>query len=223
LSHDHNKAAFTLRPDPNWHSAAQDLVTGLCSISDPEQQIELLETLCTNLGDKLYPAFLQILHVINQHADLTARKVVARTLVSCLQTGRLPSGKLSAWGSSTITGDNAFGQSRRLGPVEFVCAWYAQPSTELPISQLQFSTILNSLLLLVASEESAKTLYCHKLMADAEDPLEGSLSSQTRAGLVKLTQHWQHNSNNNSPAIEAFLSALQQESLLNQINERPFT
>lgn len=218
-------APFNLRADPDWHSAAQDLINGLCNLPDAEQQIELLETVCVKLGDRLYPAFLQILHVIDQHADDSARAIMARTLVDCLQTGRLPSGKLSAWGSSSFTGDSAFGQSRRLGPIEFVCAWYAQPSSESPMSKQQFSIILESLLSLVASDDLAKQLYCHKLIADAEDPLGGSLSSQTRTGLIEMTHQWKTIAPGNSTttAVAAFLSSLQQESLLNQISNRPFS
>lgn len=216
---------FNLSADPDWHSAAQDLISGLCALPEVELQIELLETVCVRLGDRLYPAFLQILHVIDEHADEQARSIMAKTLVDCLQTGRLPSGKLAAWGSSSFTGDSAFGQSRRLGPIEFVCAWYAQPSSESPMSQQQFSIILESLLSLVASDHTAKQLYCYKLIADAEDPLGGSLSSQTRAGLIEMTNRWQATATgeSNTPAVEAFLSALQQESLLNQISNRPFT
>lgn len=220
-----NDQPFDLHADPDWHSAAQDLISGLCALPDSEQQIELLETVCVRLGDRLYPAFLQILHVVDQHADEQARAIMSRTLVDCLQSGRLPSGKLSAWGSSSFTGDSAFGQSRRLGPVEFVCAWYAQPSSETPMSQQQFSIILESLLSLVASDPTAKQLYCYKLVADAEDPLGGSLSGQTRTGLLELVKKWQTISTDesNASAVDAFLSALQQESLLNQISNRPFT
>ncbi|MFK7855245.1 MAG: hypothetical protein AB8B79_14075 [Granulosicoccus sp.] len=220
-----NAQPFDLHADPDWHSAAQDLISGLCALPDSEQQIELLETVCVRLGDRLYPAFLQILHVIDQHADEQARAIMSRTLVDCLQSGRLPSGKLSAWGSSSFTGDSAFGQSRRLGPVEFVCAWYAQPSSETPMSQQQFSLILESLLSLVASDSTAKQLYCYKLIADAEDPLGGSLSSQTRTGLLEMVKKWQTipTDESNASAVDAFLSALQQESLLNQISNRPFS
>lgn len=216
--------AQTILHDPDWHLAGQDLINGLRSLTDPEHQIELLEDVCLKLGDQLYPAFLQILFEIDQHSDDAARRIVAKTLVGCLQTGRLPTGKLSAWGSTSLTGDSAFGQSRRLGPIEFVCAWYSQPSNESPMSQQQFLVILDSLLSLVASDKSAKNLYCHKLLADAEDPLGGSLSSQTRAGLIDMTTHWQNMSADepNTSAIDAFLSALQQESLLNQISNRPF-
>ena len=215
---------FSLKANPQWHSAAQDLISGLCSFDEIEQRIELLETVCVRLGNNLYPAFLQILHVINSTASDDSRRIMASTLVNCLQTGRLPSGMLSAWGSSSFTGDSAFGQSRRLGPIEFVCAWYAQTSNELPISQQQFSNILDSLLSLVATDAKAKQMYCHKLLADAEDPLGGSLSSKTRAGLQQLTHRWQANlpEDGNTTVIDAFLEALQSESLLNQISARPF-
>lgn len=215
---------FKLKIDPDWHSAGQELITGLCTLEDPEDQIELLETLCLKLGDQLYPAFLQILHVIDAHADDAARSIMSRTLVNCLQTGRLPAGKLSAWGSSAITGDSAFGQSRRLGPIEFVCAWYAQPSSESPMLQQQFVNILESLLSLVSADENAKQLYAHKLISDAEDPLGGALSRQTRSGLIQMTERWLATSANDSQhePINAFLSALQEESLLHQISQRPF-
>ena len=217
--------SFSLKADPDWHSAAQDLISGLCSFDGTEERIELLESVCLRLGNNLYPAFLQILHVINSRASDDSRCIMASTLVSCLQTGRLPSGMLAAWGSSSFTGDSAFGQSRRLGPIEFVCAWYAQSSNELPISLQQFSNILDSLLSLVSSDVKAKQLYCHKLLADAQDPMGGSLSSKTRAGLQQLTQRWQANSpeDSNTAVIDAFLEALQSESLLNQVSRtRPF-
>ena len=216
--------SFSLKADPDWYSAAQDLISGLCSFDEIEDRIELLETVCLGLGNKMYPAFLQILHVINSQASDESRRIMASTLVNCLQTGRLPSGMLAAWGSSSFTGDSAFGQSRRLGPIEFVCAWYAQTSNELPISQQQFSNILDSLLSLVSSDGKAKQLYCHKLLADAEDPLGGSLSSKTRAGLQQLTQRWQANTpeDSNTEVIDAFLDALQSESLLTQVSARPF-
>ena len=216
---------FTLKPNPDWHAAAQDLIHGLCALAEGEQRIDLLEHLCIRLGDNLYPAFLQILHVVQKHGTNEARATVAKTLVECLQSGRLPSGKLAAWGSSSYSGDSAFGQSRRLGPIEFVCAWYAQPSTESPMSQQQFSTIMDSLLSLVAADKNAKMMYCFKLQSDAQDPIDGSLSGQTRAGLTQLTESWRQTSDSepNTPAIDAFMSALQSESLLNQISHRPFT
>jgi len=213
--------ALQLNDNPDWHSAASELVSGLVLLSDDELRIELLERLCLKLGDQLYPAFLQILYVIQEHADDKARAAVARTLVDCLRSGRLPSGKLAAWGSSGLTGDSAFGQSRRLGPIEYVCTWYAQPSDEAAMSQLQFTRILESLLCLVSADDAARQLYCQKLFSDADDPLGGSMSSQTRQGLRELTMNWQENSEPRE-CIDAFLASLQSESLLNQIGRRPF-
>ena len=227
-SHENDPAqgsdAFSLKTNPDWHSAAQDLLSGLYSFNEIEKRIELLESVCLRLGNNLYPAFLQILHVINLRANDDSRRIMASTLVNCLQTGRLPSGTLAAWGSSSFTGDSAFGQSRRLGPIEFFCAWYAQTSNESPITQQQFSIILDSLLALVSSDVKAKQLYFHKLLADAEDPLGGSLSSKTRAGLKQLTHRWEATlpEDPNTAIIDAFLEALQSESLLNQISTRPF-
>ena len=215
---------FSLSKNPDWHAAGQELINGLCAFEDPEEQIELLEAVCLKLGDSLYPAFLQILQVIGDQADESARALLSSTLVNCLQTGRLPAGKLSAGGSSQPTGASAFGQSRRLGPIEFVCAWYAQPSTESPMSQQQFSAILDNLLSLVASDINAKRMYAQKLVNDAEDPLGGSLSRKTRNGLVQMTERWLacEPDDDHQECVDAFLSALQQENILNQINNRPF-
>lgn len=213
--------ALQLDDNPDWHSAASELVSGLVQLADDELRVELLERLCLKLGDQLYPAFLQILYIIQEHADDTSRAAVARTLVDCLRSGRLPSGKLAAWGSSGFTGDSAFGQSRRLGPIEYVCAWYAQPSNEAPMSQAQFTRILESLLSLVSADPAARQLYCQKLYSDADDPLGGSMSSQTRHGLRELIRNWQEDAAPQQ-CIEAFLAALQSESLLNQIGRRPF-
>lgn len=215
---------FILGNNPDWDAAAHDLISGLTVRSAGEDRVQLLESVCLQLGDQLYPAFLQILHFLQSNTDKPSHVIMATTLVDCLQSGRLPSGKLAAWGSSTYSGDRAFGQSRRLGPIEFVCAWYAQPSSEAPLSLQQFSIVLNSLLALVSSSTTARQLYCLKLAADADDPLGGSLSSQTRAGLRSISQSWQHSEPDEShqPVVDAFLSALQAESLLNQISKRPF-
>lgn len=209
---------------PDWHAAAQELISGLYSLDNPDHQVELLESVCNKLGDNLYPAFLQILQLIDKQADDAARIITASTLINCLQMDRLPSGKLSAWGASSISQDTSFGQSRRLGPIEFVCAWYSQPSSEAPMSQQQFMLILGSLLSLVSSDNTAKQLYCYKLKADSEDPLSGSLSSRTRNGLNDLADAWMLSTDQSTHQlpIDAFLSALTQESLLGQISQRPF-
>lgn len=93
---------------------------GLNGLDESDARVRLLETLCRRLGERLYPAFLQILLAVDRFADAPAKRVVADTLVHCLLSGRLPSGALSAWGASTLGGDSPFGQVRRLGPIEYV-------------------------------------------------------------------------------------------------------
>lgn len=213
-------APFKLSNNPDWHSAAQDLVNGLQALSEVEERISLLQEICDQLGDELYPAFLQILFALEQFSDESARALVASTLVDCIRSGRLPSGKLSAWGSNSMTGDSAFGQTRVLGPVEYVCAWYAQGGTLQPLSQQQFRLVATSLLNLVGSDAKAKDFYCKKLHGDIHDPISGALSNRTRQAIEELIQVWQQTSNIDD-AVDTFVSSLQSESVLNQISKGP--
>ncbi|MEE9320660.1 MAG: hypothetical protein V3U76_09470 [Granulosicoccus sp.] len=213
-------ADFTLKDDPDWHGAATELVVGLAQASDSEERIRLLEVLCQGLGDRLYPAFLQILSTIEQFADEASQAIVAQTLVDCLRSGRLPSGPLSAWGASSLPGDNAFGQLRRLGPIEYVCVWYEQPGNQMPLSQQQFTAVFGHLLSLVATHPPARELYSHKLLSDIDDPVGGSLSSQTRTALRDMIDCWTDSSSIDT-AVEAYLNGLQSESLLHQLAKGP--
>lgn len=214
--------AFKLNSDPNWHSAAQDLVNGLYVLEKSEEKIRLLESVCVRLGDALYPAFLQILFTLEQHADNKATDIVASTLVNCIRSGRLPSGRVSAWGSASVTGDTAFGQTRVLGPIEYACAWFAQGGTTQPLSLQQFTYIMSSLLRLVHSNDNAKTFYCQKLQGDIDDPISGALSNSTRQGLQALIDTWQRKTGddkNHTDVINAFINELQSESLFDQISK----
>ncbi len=207
---------FILHNEPDWQAAAQDLVSGLIALPTGEQRVELLENISRGLGNQLYPAFLQILHLIGSNARPRCQQIVAETLVDCLLSGRLPSGTLAAWGASTQSGDTAFGQSRTLGPIEYLCSWYTQPNQQTPLEQGQFSRALQSLLDLVAADPNARQLYARKLQEDALDALGGSWSSKARAGLSALATSW--NSDVASiQVVDAFLHELQSESLLDQI------
>lgn len=213
-------SSFKLNENPDWHSAAQDLINGLHALDDKEHKIRLLESLCDKLGDQLYPAFLQILYSLEQFADTESKQLVATTLVECIRSGRLPSGRLSAWGSGSLTGDSAFGQTRVLGPIEYVCAWYAQGGNAQPLSLQQFNQIMVSLLSLVATNDTAKNFYCQKLQGDIDDPMSGALSNTTRQGLQELIEVWTQ-SDNIDDAVDTFVSSLQSESLLNTISRGP--
>ena len=205
-----------LRDHADWPGAAQALINGLSCTQGANDRIELLESVCIGLGDSLYPAFLQILQFVEQHGNYESKQLVARTLVDCLICGRLPMGAVAAWGSSTLTGDTAFGQTRRLGPIEYVCVWFAQGGTQHGLSEPQCRAILGSLMNLVDTDPDAKRLYIQKLRSDAADPMSGSLSSSTRKGLIELASSWDVDGSC-ATAVESFLNGLAPQSLLDNI------
>ncbi|MDR2154952.1 MAG: hypothetical protein LBE78_07995 [Burkholderiaceae bacterium] len=199
---------YVLRAEPDWYGAAEALIEACVYLSAPEDRVRWLERLCISLGDTLYPAFLHVLCHVGEHGDPDAQKAVADVLVLALQSGRLPSGRYSAWGA--VHG----AATRAMGPIEYLCAWYAQPGSRGPLSATAFDRAARALLSLVSHSESARRLYCAKLLADAEDPLGGAWSRQTRQALQIMARTWaaanappQHAGAN---AVDAFLAALRQ-------------
>jgi hypothetical protein len=200
----------TLKESPDWFSAAQTLVDGCASLEHEDDRVRFFQSLCTELGDDLYPALLKILCVIGDHADEPARLAVASSLVSALMTGRLPAGRLGAWGTShSALVKSGYGGSKSLGPVEYLCVWYAQASGREPIAAPAFDKAACSLLTLVSTSPQARSLYSAKLLADAQDPMDGVLSRPTRLAIEQMAQSWQ---SGNSPqqAVNRFLASLQE-------------
>jgi hypothetical protein len=181
-----------LGPQPDWLAAAQALVDGLGALPDPRRRTELMETVCAGLGDALYPAFVNLLCHIERHGESPAQALVADALVQALRSGRLPSGRLAAWGTALHGGaePGAFGHGRSLGPIEYLCAWHAQPSGRAPLPANAFDAALQPLLRLIDASPGARALYCAKLRADAQDPLGGSWSRSARAGVLALADAW---------------------------------
>ena len=97
---------------------------------------------------------------------------------------------------------------RRLGPIEYLCAWVAQPGGAAPPSAPSFDRALRSLLALVATDDQARLLYCARLRAVADDPLSGTLTRATRDALLQLAAAWQHDGAHPQAAVDAFLQAL---------------
>ncbi|MFK8080876.1 MAG: hypothetical protein AB8B97_11380 [Granulosicoccus sp.] len=214
------QSAFTLHANPDWSGAAQALINSLNTLQTEDERIEMLEAMCVGLGDRLYPAFLQILYTVEHQGSHNAKSLVARTLVDCLISGRLPMGTVAAWGSSRTTGDQAFGQSRRLGPIEYLCVWHAQGGVSGGLNDEQLRAALGSVLRLVSTEDKARHLYIQKLRSDAANPLSGSLASKTRQGIDALAQAWESDLTGQF-AVEPFLLGLQPKSLLEQISRGP--
>jgi len=180
-----------LLAEPRWAQAAQALVEGCLDLPHEEDRVALLITVCDALGDDLYPAFLRLLSLIGQHGDHAARAAVANVLVHALRTGRLPSGRRSAWGAEASSAPPmSYGHTRSLGPLEYLCAWHAQADAGRALTSEQFHGAARSLMDLIASSDDARRLYCDKLLADVDDPIAGALTRQTRHALRELALAW---------------------------------
>jgi hypothetical protein len=186
---------LVMRERPDWDAAAQSLVDGCISLETPELRVRFMDRVCLALGDQLYPAFLRLLCMVSDQGDDQARAAVASTLVHALSTGRIPSGRLNAWGMSGngtgTEGRTSGGHTRSLGPIEYLCAWHAQQSGPAPLPLASFDTAARSMISLVGADPQAQALYCAKLRQDIDDPLGGSLSRSTRSALSALVSAWE--------------------------------
>lgn len=181
----------TLLSNPRWALAAQSLVEGCVDLQNDEDRVALLAAVCEGLGDELYPAFLRVLSLIGQNGDYAARVAVAQAVVHALRTGRLPSGRRSAWGASAAAPvDSVFGRTRCLGPIEFLCAWHAQDDSDSGLPAEQFDAAARAVMDLIGASDEARSLYCEKLLADADNPLGGTLRRDTREALRALATAW---------------------------------
>jgi hypothetical protein len=144
---------------------------------------------------------------VGELGDPNAQKAVADVLVLALQSGRLPSGRHAAWGAAHGAA------TRTMGPIEYLCAWHAQPDSRGPLNVAAFDRAARALLGLISHSDSARRLYCAKLVADAEDPLGGAWSRGTRQALQAMARTWATNSlpqRAAADAVDAFLAALRQ-------------
>ena len=198
-------AGPVLKAAPNWATAAQLLVDGCAHAPDAAYRVDLLERLCLTLGDQLYPAFLSVLCVVGERGTPAAQAAVADALVDALRSGRLPAGRRAAWGASQRP-QQALGAA--LGPVEYLCAWYAEPNGVNAPSAASFDRALLALLRLVSQSDNARSLYSARLRALAEDPLDGTLSRSARLVLQALATAWQRTGSTPAAAVDAALQAL---------------
>lgn len=192
----------SLRPPPDWWGAAQTLVEGCCTLPE-HARVRWLEQLCLGLGDQLYPAFLRVLCLVGEQGEPLAQQAVARTLTHALASGRLPSGRQTAWGAA------AGAATRQQGPIEFLCAWYLHPGDADRLSANGFDQAARALLGLVAHDPEAHALYRARLAAAAADPLEGAWSRHDRGALQALVQAWPPGAPP-AGAVDAFLQAARQ-------------
>lgn len=176
-----------LLAQPRWADAAQALIGGCVDLGpSQEASVALMETVCTGLGDQLYPAFLRVLAEVNLRGEYAARAAVAQTLTQALCQGRLPSGSRAAWGAH-----QPGARRRSLGPVEYLClaAW---PRRGVPaeLSVEQFQALAGTVMELMDCDADARRLYADHLAAVADDPLDGTMPREVRAAMRGLALSW---------------------------------
>ena len=183
--------SLSLHSNPDWKGAATALVNGLSCLPQAEQRLDLLEAVCTKLGTQLYPAFLSILFHIERSANAETRQLLASALVDCLASGRLPSGEANAWGAASASKPSGFHSARKLGPIEYLCAWQVQGDQQDQLPPQTFVDVLGSVIALTNADNKARMLYISKLSLEATDPMTGSFSRSTRSGMAALVEAWQ--------------------------------
>lgn len=215
-----NAEPLTLRSEPQWHQAAQVLIDGCAYLKTPQERIRLLEDLCDALGPSLYPALIGVLCVIGERASPMARQTVAQTLVEGLQSGRVPTGRRAAWGSNKpLTGMGA-PMTRSLGPIEYLCAWYDDPGSLQPISASTFDAAMRAILGLVSESDQARRLYCERLLAIAQAPVDGALTRRAVEGLRDMAQSWQGCRKDFQAPVSAFVQATSRSSTAKDVASR---
>jgi len=184
------------RGAPRWEAAAQRLVSALGGQPDDDARSRLLERVALRFGDARYPAFVQLLCAVQHFGDATARRRLADALAGALVRHRLPAGRIPAWGAPSVPASMAgsgvprTGQlsgTRRLGPIEFLCASLTQPGAP-PDADAQFA--LRCVIELVGASPHAVELYSARLVVHADDPLQGTVNRRTRDVLRAIAGFW---------------------------------
>jgi len=183
-----------LKAEPDWFGAAQALVEGLQAQSTLDGRVDVLERVCLDLGDALYPGFAKLLAAVDHFGDREVKALVADALAQALMTARLPSTRLPAWGAGGFAGLGLDGplrvNSRNVGPLEFLCVWLVREVADEPLTGEAFETAATYLIDLVSASPKAAALYVDKLRADAADPTEGLHNAQTRRLIETLVERW---------------------------------
>lgn len=177
------ETSLTLKTDPDWLAAGDQLVANLRAGQTDKDRLSILLDVCAGLGDQLYPAFLKLLCALGRFGDAPAKALVSQTLGTALVRSRLPSGRLAAWGLNASAG-------RSLGPVEYLCVWYLDRSRTDRLDEETFIDAVGYLTELVKAEPQTLSVYTEKLTQDANASLEGTFSRSARQLLARLAELW---------------------------------
>ncbi|MDR6532526.1 hypothetical protein J2800_003284 [Caulobacter rhizosphaerae] len=183
-----------LKAEPDWFGAAQALVEGLQGQPTLDGRVDVLERVCLDLGEALYPGFAKLLAAVGHFGDHEVKVLVADALAQALMTARLPSTRLPAWGAGGFAGLGLGGplrtNSRNVGPLEFLCVWLVRDVSDEALGGEAFETAATYLVDLISASPRAAALYVDKLRTDASDPTEGLHNAQTRRLIETLAERW---------------------------------
>jgi hypothetical protein len=192
-----------LKAEPDWVGAAQAFVAGLEAQGDPDGRVEFLDACRAAFGEQIYPGFLKLLAAVSAMGDLPTRALCAETLAHALSTGRLPATRVAAFGGGapnvpSIAGlsfGGGFGRLatnlRSAGPIEFLCLWLTRDIIDERLEPDGFRAALTHIVELVNSSPRAAALYRGKLLADADNPMEGLHNHESRALVRALAIAWE--------------------------------
>jgi hypothetical protein len=177
--------------------------------SSMELRLALAKRIVRQLGDDAYPVFLKMLLIVAESEDPAAKQCVADLLAAAAQRMDLPSGPLSAWGSSHRSGDGAaytagsMNRRRLLGPIEYLTVWYCQQTQRPMLDKALYADAMRKLLSLFELNPQLRTFYASKLSAEVGTELEGTYTCDTRAILGRLAQSWQHGGRTPEEVVQA--------------------
>jgi len=174
-----------------------------------ELRLALAKRLVRQLGEEAYPVFLKILLIVAESEDAAAKLLLADLLAIAAQRMDLPSGQLSAWGSSADAmaagAQGSLSRRRLLGPIEYLTVWYCQQTQRPMLDEALYADALRKLLALFELNPQLRELYAGKLAADAGNELEGTFTRDTRDILSRLAQSWQQASSSIEQVVQAAL------------------
>jgi len=155
-----------------------------------EMRLALAKRMVRQLGDEAYPVFLKILLIVAESEDAAAKQLVADLLAAAARRMDLPSGPLSAWGSSDGAGAGSHTRRRLLGPIEYLTVWHCQQTQRPMLEETLYADAVRKLLALFDLNPELRELYAGKLGSDAGGELEGTYTRDTRDILSRMAQRW---------------------------------
>lgn len=178
-----------------------------------ELRLALAKRIVRQLGDEAYPVFLKMLLIVAESEDPDAKQCVADLLAAAAQRMDLPSGQLSAWGSSSRNaGEDAIAVSatsgsmnrrRLLGPIEYLTVWYCQQTQRPMLDRNLYADSLRKLLALFELSPPLRAFYASKLDAEVGIELEGTYTCDTRRILGRIAECWQRPDSTPEEVVQA--------------------